>query len=121
MVINQEIKQIIIVRTDLKMSTGKKIAQGCHAAVLSSERCKKSNRLLWHRWFKQGQKKVVLKMQGEKELLEIYQEVKDAKIPCELVRDAGLTQIPAGSLTALGIGPTTNTKIDRITGNLKLY
>ncbi|MFX1531469.1 MAG: peptidyl-tRNA hydrolase, partial [Promethearchaeota archaeon] len=33
----EEYKQVILIRTDLKMSTGKKCAQSCHASVSASD------------------------------------------------------------------------------------
>lgn len=43
-----------------------------------------------------------------------------AGLPCYLVRDQGRTQIPAGSQTVLAIGPAPKSKINEITGHLKL-
>jgi PTH2 family peptidyl-tRNA hydrolase len=43
-----------------------------------------------------------------------------AGLPCYLVHDAGRTQIPAGSQTVLAIGPAPKSKINEITGHLKL-
>lgn len=38
----------------------------------------------------------------------------------EVIQDAGRTQIEAGSLTVLGIGPAPASVINQVTGHLKL-
>lgn len=115
-----EYKQVIIIRTDLGMSAGKKCAQACHASVSSSDDVRITNKRVWKNWKQSGQKKVVLKVQSFDELNDLYLEVIKRKIPCFIVKDAGLTQLPPGSTTALGIGPFSSVEIDKITGNLKL-
>ena len=37
-----------------------------------------------------------------------------------VVRDAGLTEIPPGTVTCIGIGPAKNETVDRVTGKLSL-
>lgn len=37
-----------------------------------------------------------------------------------LLVDAGLTQIPAGTITVLGIGPVAVEKLEKVVGKLKL-
>ena len=111
-------KQAIVVRADLKLSAGKAIAQACHASL---EAYKKAGLLAKRKWEMQGQKKVVLAVSNEKELREIYAIAKNEKLPSAIIKDAGLTEIPAGTVTALGIGPAEDTKVDKVTGRLKLY
>ena len=92
-------------------------AQCAHAAV---EAALKADEILLKKWRQQGQKKIVLKIQNEKELLLYFQEAKDNKISCSLITDAGKTVIAPGTKTAVGIGPDEEEKIDRLTGKLKM-
>ena len=110
-------KQAVIIRTDLKMGKGKLCSQSCHASIAAFLKAKPADK---EEWINEGMKKVVLKVPGEKELLNLYKLAKKEKLACELIKDAGLTQIEPGSVTALGIGPADDSKIDKITGKLKL-
>ena len=99
------------------MSIGKKCVQSSHAALGAY---KKTDKKIIDKWQSEGQKKVVLKVNSEKELLEYFNKIKKEKIPCFLVEDAGLTELKPGTITALGIGPEEEEKLDKITGRLKL-
>jgi PTH2 family peptidyl-tRNA hydrolase len=110
-------KQAIIMRTDLKMDKGKLCSQSCHASLDAFLNSKKQD---IEKWISEGMKKVVLKVPSEKELMNLYKLAKKEKLPCEIISDAGLTQIEPGAVTALGIGPADDKKIDKITGKLKL-
>ena len=98
------------------MSTGKKCVQCSHASLGAYKKSKKS---VIEKWEKEGQKKVVLEVNSRKEILELYKKVKELKIPCFLVKDAGLTELKPGTITALGIGPEKEELIDKVTGSLK--
>jgi len=110
-------KQMIVLRKDLEMSVGKKCVQSCHACLGSYKNSKKS---IIKKWKLEGQKKVVLEVNSKEELFKLFKKVKKEKIPCFLVEDAGLTELEPGTVTALGIGPDKEEKIDRVTGSLKL-
>jgi len=110
-------KQAVLIRTDLKMSKGKQISQACHASIAAFLKSDNKSR---EKWINGGMKKVVLKVSSEKEIKEFYKLSKKDKLPCQIISDAGLTQIEPGSVTALGIGPTEDKKLDKITGKLKL-
>ncbi len=116
----KEYKQTILIRTDLKMGSGKKCAQACHASVSASDLVRVKDKKVWKIWKQSGQKKVVLKVSGMDELRDILKKLEDQKIIYFLVKDAGLTQLAPGTTTALGIGPVLSTEIDKITGDLKL-
>lgn len=111
-------KQVIILRTDLKMSTGKTISQACHAS-LGSYRVSDSN--LGEEWLSEGGKKVILKTENKEKLIDIQRKVKREGIACYLVRDAGKTEIESGTITALGIGPESENKIDKFTKSLSSF
>jgi len=114
-------KQVIVLRSDLNMSCGKAAAQACHASVAASEEARKKNPSWWKAWMREGQRKIVLKVDSEDELLEKEKEAKEAGIPSALISDMGLTELPPGTITALGIGPAPEWIIDKITGSLPLY
>lgn len=113
----KEYKQVILVRKDLKLSKGKLGVQSSHASVeatLKSDPNKVSN------WQKQGMKKVILKVDDEDELLRYKKLADKSKLVNYLVRDAGKTEIKSGTKTALAIGPDEVTKIDEVSGDLKM-
>lgn len=115
-----EYKQVILIRTDLKMGTGKKCAQACHASVSASDLVRIKNKQVWKLWKNSGQKKVVLKVSSMDDISSIYKNLLKERIPCFLVKDAGLTQLDPGTTTALGVGPAISAEIDKVTGDLKL-
>lgn len=114
-----ELKQVIVVRTDLEMSKGKLAVQVAHASVSAAFEAYFKKTDWFKEWFSSGQKKIVLKVSCEKELLDIYQQALTLGLPVALVKDAGLTEIPPGTLTAVAIGPAPSNLIDTITGRLK--
>lgn len=67
-----------------------------------------------------GQAKVALKVESEEELLTLQAQAVSLGLCAMVVRDAGRTQIAAGSVTCLGVGPGPKSVVDRVTGGLKL-
>jgi len=114
-------KQVIVLRSDLKMSPGKASAQASHAAVSAAEKTRTTRPSWWRSWMREGQRKIVLEVHSEKELLEIEREAKESELPTALVSDMGLTELEPGTVTALGIGPAPSSMVDKITSNLPLY
>lgn len=102
-------------RGDLKLSKGKLAVQVSHASVSAALKSK-----LKDQWLRDEQKKVVLKVGSEDELLEIYELAKSKGLPTALIRDKGLTEIPPGTITCAGIGPEKEEVLDEVTGHLKL-
>lgn len=110
-------KQCIIVRDDLKLSRGKLAVQVAHAAVSTYEFADEKVRDAWK---EQGQKKVVLRVPCLRDLFELRDLARRHGLPAVLITDAGLTEVPPGTTTVLGIGPAQAGELDKITGSLKL-
>jgi peptidyl-tRNA hydrolase, PTH2 family len=112
-----ELKQVMLVRDDLKLPKGKMAVQVAHAsvnAVLISEK------EMVRGWQDEGCKKIVLKVADMKELQRYFRFAKEAGLVAVMITDAGLTTVPPGTTTCAGIGPDDAEKIDRLTGNLKM-
>ena len=115
-----EYKQVLVFRTDLQLSKGKIAAQAGHAAVSSAQDAFNHHKKWWETWMYEGQKKVAVKVADEKELGELEEAADQLGLPHSLIVDRGLTEVPEGTVTCLGIGPAPTAMIDRITGKLKL-
>ena len=113
-------KQVIVMRSDLKMGKGKIAAQAGHAAVSASEEARKHFQKWWKTWLDEGQCKIAVKAKAETELLRIEDMARRAGLPCALISDRGLTQLEPGTVTCLAIGPAPSREVDKITGKLAL-
>ncbi len=108
-------KQVILVRSDLKMPKGKMISQCAHASL---EAALKSNKL--KQWKNKGTKKVILKVKDKTELLKYFTLAKKNKVTNALIKDAGKTFFKRPTITCLAIGPDKEIIIDKITKELKM-
>jgi PTH2 family peptidyl-tRNA hydrolase len=95
-------------------------AQAGHACVEAVLKAHKRDRSKVDRWRAEGQKKVVLKVADERELLRYLQAAKDAGLTTALITDAGRTIVEPGTRTCIGIGPDTEEDIDAVTRDLKM-
>ena len=102
------------------MSTGKIAVQAAHAAVTGSELAKERQHDWWEKWYEEGQCKIVVKVDSEKKLLDVKKEAEAENLPTDLIKDRGLTEVPAGTTTCLIIGPAPSTIVDKITGKISL-
>jgi len=113
-----EYKQCIVIRADLNLSRGKAVVQAAHASLLSYERAPVQDS---KKWKDQGQKKIALKVNSSEEIYSLRDYAEKLGLPSAIVEDAGLTEIPEGTVTALGIGPARVEEIDKVTKNLDLF
>ena len=137
------VKQVIVMRKDLKMRKGKMIAQGAHASLkvildmMSTYDPTKSpkptdenytvkllmvdNDSPLDQWLSGSFTKICLYVNSEEELLNIYEDCKQHKLPVALITDSGRTEFNGvPTKTCLAIGPAEDSAIDLITGDLKL-
>lgn len=130
------IKQVIIIRKDLKLRRGKEISQGAHSAMKFL--CDKIRLVLdmgdptnyigitlteiERKWIQGLFTKICLQVNSEQELLNIHHQAQEAGLTSCLIQDAGQTEfhgVPTN--TCLAIGPDTAERIDPITSKLSLY
>jgi PTH2 family peptidyl-tRNA hydrolase len=117
----EEIKLVIVVRTDLGLTKGKMAVQVAHASVNCAMQASTKSRKVYDEWYRGGQKKIVAKVATVREMLEIKSMAEAKGLITSLVTDAGLTQVPPGTTTCLGIGPADAKNIDPLTGHLGLF
>jgi PTH2 family peptidyl-tRNA hydrolase len=128
-----EVKQVIVVRRDLKMRRGKEVAQGSHASgAWLMEAVARSIGADGHAeveldpvarvWVTGSWRKVTLQVRSEEELVELHEAATALGLRSHLVRDSGRTEFGGvPTLTALAIGPDLADEIDQVTGHLDLY
>ena len=115
-----EVTMVLVTRDDLKLSKGKLAAQCSHAAVNCAMKAKRKATRLYERWNNFGARKIVVRADDESHLRQLYAKALEGSLVCDLVKDAGHTEIPPGTVTVLGIGPAPRAAVDAITGDLKL-
>lgn len=113
-------KMVIVVRDDLNISCGKMAAQVAHAAVECTLKAEKSKSPYLKDWLREGQKKVVVRARDLREVYELEFRAKSLGLTTAIVKDAGLTEVPPGTVTCLGIGPGPEETINKVTGSLPL-
>jgi peptidyl-tRNA hydrolase len=64
--------------------------------------------------------KIVVYGADDAALLALETAAQQRQIPNSLIRDAGRTIVPAGTVTCIGLGPAPRESIDALTGTLPL-
>lgn len=135
-----DVKQVIVIRKDLKMRRGKEIAQGAHASIAflthrmfelgAPGMIEDDTRWLGAvplskpelQWIQDGFRKICCIVNSENELLDLVEQAKLSGVICELIQDSGLTEFGGvPTYTAAAFGPDYEDKVDLITGELVLY
>jgi len=116
----EDCKLVLVVRTDLGMTSGKIAAQCSHATLACYRALAKSNPSLLRHWERTGQSKVALRCDSEDDLDLLEASARSLNLCARSIHDAGRTQIAAGSRTVLGIGPGPARLVNQVTGKLRL-
>jgi peptidyl-tRNA hydrolase, PTH2 family len=142
----REVKQYIIVRTDLPMNAGKLAAQAAHASMkVFFDKMKFSEKTsvipfypgtsdeegiagdysfkVTHeeqRWIEGNFTKITKKVKNENQLLKVYQAAKDAGLNASLIKDAGLYGLEGENYTCIAVGPNYVEDCEPIVGKLQL-
>lgn len=114
-------KMVLVVRGELRLSGGKIAAQVAHAAVDLALRAEARAPAAFEAWVRGGQRKIVLVCPTMEEMLRLEREARARQIPTAWVEDAGLTEVPPGTRTCLGFGPSPSSLVDAVTGDLDLF
>lgn len=135
---NEEVKQYIIVRTDLNLSNGKLASQVAHASMKVffdkfeyTQICLKSGADLVDglvyipseaemQWIKGKFTKIIKKVKNENQLLKVYEQAKEAGLNASLIRDSGLYGLEGENYTAVAVGPNYVEDCEPVVGKLRL-
>jgi len=131
----RHVKQVIVMRKDLKMRRGKECAQAAHASLgailqmmesTTYPEYQKRSLYLWEnepesQWLKDSFTKICVSVDSEEELLDIYNQASLAGLNTIMIEDNGLTEFHGvKTKTCICIGPDWSDEIDKITKHLKL-
>lgn len=122
------VKQVIIVRNDLKIRKGKFAVQVAHAAMkdLVKKVTDSHNGLVEfdaeeHAWYNGLFKKVCVQIESEAAMLALYDRAKAAGLRVQLIEDCGLTEFDGPTKTCIAIGPHEDSKFTGFTDTLQLF
>ena len=113
----EALTMVLVVREDLGMSKGKVAAQCAHAALGGARRADEN---ATERWAEHGETVVVVAAPDADFLRRARDAAARAGLPYCLVADAGRTEVAPGTETVLAVGPGEVSRVDAITGQLRL-
>lgn len=138
----REVKQFIIVRTDLPMNAGKVAAQASHSCMKvffdkmtftpledSPNTPSENNYVGTYSWsvteeelqWVQGKfTKVTKKVKNENQLLKVYNKAVEAGLNVSLIKDAGLYGLEGENYTCIAVGPNYVDRCEPVVGKLQL-
>jgi PTH2 family peptidyl-tRNA hydrolase len=116
-------KQVILIRSDVKMDCGKKCVQVAHASIMAFNLVDHTD--VAYEWLINGMRKIVLKVNNMEELNNVIYLASRAGIRSATVIDAGLTQLEPNTITCVGFQPLSENseecvRLNELTKDLKL-
>jgi PTH2 family peptidyl-tRNA hydrolase len=136
--LERQTKQVILVRTDIKLPKGKLAAQVAHASMscilqsygLHFEQYNLEEEDKFYqlhpvgepvaKWLNGSFTKVCLKVDSEDQMRDCYQKAEELLLPASWIVDEGRTVFKEPTVTCCAIGPWWSDEIDEVTGRLKL-
>lgn len=126
---SDELKQVLVIRHDLKMRRGKSVSQGAHAsgefmreqilAVLRGEPLTLSADEI--AWMTDGMAKITVRTDSFEQFEAIRDHALEIGLKVRQITDSGRTEFNGvPTITALAIGPDRSETIDKVTGGLTL-
>ncbi|PXF45112.1 Peptidyl-tRNA hydrolase 2, mitochondrial [Gracilariopsis chorda] len=116
----EEHRLILCVRTDLKMQKGKIAAQVGHATLGAFKAAARRAPAALKTWEVNAQPKIAVQIRSYKEAQQLQRHANSLGLVTYMVYDAGKTQIAAGSMTVLAVGPGPVSLVNQVTGKLRL-
>jgi len=142
----KQVKQYIIVRTDLPMNAGKVAAQAAHACLKvffdkmtfrektgtcpgapgNSDEEGIAGTFSFEgtheerQWMKGKFTKIAKKVKNEGQLLKVYNQAKEAGLNVSLIKDAGLYGLEGENFTCIAVGPNYVEDCEPVVGKLRL-
>jgi peptidyl-tRNA hydrolase, PTH2 family len=130
----EQVKQVIVIRRDLKMRRGKEIAQGAHASSawiseLVGDSLDPATRTATVEldpvafvWLTTSFRKITLQAHSEEQIVALHEAALERGLKSHLITDSGRTEFGGvPTITALAIGPDLAEQIDEVTGELTIY
>ena len=134
----KQVKQYIVVRTDLPMNAGKVAAQAAHSCmkvffdkfedtqVINKQGEDPVDVFIYRPsveekfWIKNKFTKIVKKVKNESQLLKTYEKAKEAGLNVSLIKDAGLYGLEGENYTCIAVGPNYVEDCEPVVGKLRL-
>ena len=118
------LKQVIALRNDLNFPKSKILKIITWASYESAKETKAKSPNKFSNWLNLGQKKIVIKIKDENELINLRKNIERRKktviVPI-IIHNSDLNHGKEGNFVALGIGPDEEKNLKEFTNLYKLY